>query len=304
MTNDLARWQFATTSIYHFLFVPVTIGLRCARRARRRRRSGCADRRRRRGLQAAGHLAPGVVAEVGGLCAAGDDQTVVVQALAAVEHELAALDVEAGGVRHQYGGVGAPAQRGADRGGALAGGEAAAGDLVEQRLEEVVLARDRPASPRHRRGAARVRPSNRRSRRRRSPPAGGASAAYHRCSQPCWLGPASAALTECHLRGVSFGDRPRELVRRSGGGRGASYPAPERGRQTGESSFHHPQSESSSWWRSYSRPPSVTVVTVVGLACRNGRRSGLSRSAEQCVGCGACGYCVHRGGWSHITRSG
>jgi cytochrome d ubiquinol oxidase subunit I len=27
MTNDLARWQFATTSIYHFLFVPITIGL-------------------------------------------------------------------------------------------------------------------------------------------------------------------------------------------------------------------------------------------------------------------------------------
>ena len=27
MTNDLARWQFATTSIYHFLFVPVTMGL-------------------------------------------------------------------------------------------------------------------------------------------------------------------------------------------------------------------------------------------------------------------------------------
>ncbi len=27
ITNDLARWQFATTSIYHFLFVPVTIGL-------------------------------------------------------------------------------------------------------------------------------------------------------------------------------------------------------------------------------------------------------------------------------------
>jgi cytochrome bd ubiquinol oxidase subunit I len=27
MTNDLARWQFATTSIYHFLFVPVSIGL-------------------------------------------------------------------------------------------------------------------------------------------------------------------------------------------------------------------------------------------------------------------------------------
>jgi cytochrome bd-type quinol oxidase subunit 1 len=27
MANDLARWQFATTSIYHFFFVPVTIGL-------------------------------------------------------------------------------------------------------------------------------------------------------------------------------------------------------------------------------------------------------------------------------------
>src|SRR5947209_4195437 len=27
MTLDLARWQFATTSIYHFLFVPITIGL-------------------------------------------------------------------------------------------------------------------------------------------------------------------------------------------------------------------------------------------------------------------------------------
>jgi cytochrome d ubiquinol oxidase subunit I len=27
VTNDLARWQFGTTSVYHFLFVPVTIGL-------------------------------------------------------------------------------------------------------------------------------------------------------------------------------------------------------------------------------------------------------------------------------------
>jgi Cytochrome bd terminal oxidase subunit I len=27
MNIDLARWQFATTSVYHFLFVPVTIGL-------------------------------------------------------------------------------------------------------------------------------------------------------------------------------------------------------------------------------------------------------------------------------------
>jgi hypothetical protein len=27
MSTELARWQFATTSIHHFLFVPVTIGL-------------------------------------------------------------------------------------------------------------------------------------------------------------------------------------------------------------------------------------------------------------------------------------
>ena len=27
MANDLARWQFGTTTVYHFLFVPVTIGL-------------------------------------------------------------------------------------------------------------------------------------------------------------------------------------------------------------------------------------------------------------------------------------
>ncbi len=27
MTVDLARWQFALTSISHFFFVPVTIGL-------------------------------------------------------------------------------------------------------------------------------------------------------------------------------------------------------------------------------------------------------------------------------------
>ena len=24
---DISRWQFATTSIYHFLFVPLTLGL-------------------------------------------------------------------------------------------------------------------------------------------------------------------------------------------------------------------------------------------------------------------------------------
>ena len=27
MTLDLARWQFGITTVYHFLFVPLTIGL-------------------------------------------------------------------------------------------------------------------------------------------------------------------------------------------------------------------------------------------------------------------------------------
>ena len=27
MNLDLARWQFAITTVYHFLFVPLTIGL-------------------------------------------------------------------------------------------------------------------------------------------------------------------------------------------------------------------------------------------------------------------------------------
>ncbi|WP_345515797.1 cytochrome ubiquinol oxidase subunit I, partial [Phytohabitans houttuyneae] len=26
---DLARWQFGVTTVYHFLFVPITIGLSC-----------------------------------------------------------------------------------------------------------------------------------------------------------------------------------------------------------------------------------------------------------------------------------
>ena len=29
---DLARWQFGITTVYHFLFVPITIGLSAARR--------------------------------------------------------------------------------------------------------------------------------------------------------------------------------------------------------------------------------------------------------------------------------
>ena len=46
--TDLARWQFGITTVYHFLFVPITIGLSAHRRrlrdrlgAHRATRSGC-----------------------------------------------------------------------------------------------------------------------------------------------------------------------------------------------------------------------------------------------------------------------
>ncbi len=90
-------------------------------------------------LQPAGHLAPLVFAEVGGLGSAGDDQAVVVQPLAAVEDKLAVLDVEAGRLAHQDGDVRVAPERGPDRRGALAGGQPAAGHLVEQRLEQMVV---------------------------------------------------------------------------------------------------------------------------------------------------------------------
>ncbi|HZR91426.1 MAG TPA: cytochrome ubiquinol oxidase subunit I [Gaiellaceae bacterium] len=35
---DLARWQFGVTTLYHFLFVPLTIGLARSRRTRAPRR--------------------------------------------------------------------------------------------------------------------------------------------------------------------------------------------------------------------------------------------------------------------------
>ena len=56
-------------------------------------------------LQPARDLLPLVVAEVGRLAAAGDDQAVVVEPLAAVEHDLSPLDVDVGHRGHQRGRV-------------------------------------------------------------------------------------------------------------------------------------------------------------------------------------------------------
>ncbi len=90
-------------------------------------------------LQLAGHLAPIVFAEVGGLGPAGNDQAVVVEPLAPVEDKLAALRVETGRLAHQDGDVRVAPERCTDRRGALAGGETAARHLVEQRLEQMVV---------------------------------------------------------------------------------------------------------------------------------------------------------------------
>ena len=58
-------------------------------------------------LEPARDVLPLVVAEVGGLRAAGDDQAVVVEPLAAVEDDLAPLGVDVGHLGHQHRGVGA-----------------------------------------------------------------------------------------------------------------------------------------------------------------------------------------------------
>jgi hypothetical protein len=96
------------------------------------------DRIRER-LETARDVLPLVVAEVGGLRAARDDQAVVVEPVATVEDELAALGVDTRDLGHQERGVGAAFKRRADRRRALAGGQRARRDLIEERLEEVVV---------------------------------------------------------------------------------------------------------------------------------------------------------------------
>ena len=71
-------------------------------------------------LQTARHLLPLVVAEVGGLPAAGDDQAVVIEAVAAVEDHLPSLGVDLGDLGHQDRGVVAVLEIGPDRGRAVA----------------------------------------------------------------------------------------------------------------------------------------------------------------------------------------
>ena len=97
-------------------------------------------------LQAARDVLPFVVAEVGRAGAAGDDQAVVVETLAAVEDHLPPLGVHVGGLGHHDRRVGAAPERRPQRRGALARRDGARRELVEQGLEEVVV---RPIDQRH-----------------------------------------------------------------------------------------------------------------------------------------------------------
>ena len=77
------------------------------------------DRVRER-LERERRLLPLVVPEVGGVRAAGDDQAVVAELLAAVQRQLAPLGVDLGHLGHRHARVGLLAQHPADRGRAVA----------------------------------------------------------------------------------------------------------------------------------------------------------------------------------------
>ena len=96
------------------------------------------DRVRER-LQPARHVLPLVVAEVGRLHPAGEDQAVVADPLAALEDDLPLLDVEVHDLGHQHPGARIAPQRDPDRRRALARRHRAECHLVEQRLEQVVV---------------------------------------------------------------------------------------------------------------------------------------------------------------------
>ena len=82
---------------------------------------------------------PVLVAEIG-VARAGREHEVVVAEAAVFQHELVRRDVDRHGLREQHAGVGLAAQDGADRVRDVGGREPGSRDLVEQRLEEMVVA--------------------------------------------------------------------------------------------------------------------------------------------------------------------
>ena len=129
------------------------------------------DRVRER-LERERRLLPLVVPEVRGVRAAGDDQAVVADLLAAVQRQLAPLGVDLGHLGHRHADVGLLAQHAADRGRAVAHRQHAGGELVEQRLEQVVVRAVDERDVDVGLAAAPARRPARRTRRRRSRPCG------------------------------------------------------------------------------------------------------------------------------------
>ncbi len=90
------------------------------------------------GLEPRGELLPLRMAEVAGAAAGGDDEIVVGQ-LAAGVHDPAAGQVEGGDLGHDDREIGPLAEERADRLGDVDRGEPGGGDLVEERLKQVVV---------------------------------------------------------------------------------------------------------------------------------------------------------------------
>ncbi len=90
-------------------------------------------------LEAGCGRGPFVVTEIGMGRAGGDDERVVMQDLAGRERDLAKARVDAGDLGQQRGDVAAAAEQVPDWPGDLGGGKRGGGDLIEQRLETMMV---------------------------------------------------------------------------------------------------------------------------------------------------------------------
>ena len=135
-----------------------------ATRMRRRKRGGVFQR-----LQARRERLPLVMAEIGVTRAGGENQRVVGHGVAVIEQHALGRGVDAadGGKQRRH--LRAVAQEIADRPGDLGGRQRGGRDLVEQRLEQMMVAAvdQRDLRPARRQGRRRL--PARRNRRRRSP---------------------------------------------------------------------------------------------------------------------------------------
>ena len=91
-------------------------------------------------LQAGRERLPFVMAEIGVAGAGGEHQRVVGQRVAAIERHAARLGIDAGHRGEQGRDLGTPAQQIADRPGDLRGRKCRGRDLIQQRLEQMMVA--------------------------------------------------------------------------------------------------------------------------------------------------------------------